>query len=176
MKLFYFITSLLLVVGCNTASTVTNNPSKDMVQSQKKTICPEEGSCTVKAIPNKSLNIKEDGIGKIYPEITDGENIIIHFSFLRKAPEGIADGNYSEEIYFEIPSNQNSLQKENLSLKDVNLIFGRHFFSPEAGFFIINKGELSLNRKDNQISFDLKFQAEEGRQLIEHISEVVELE
>lgn len=176
MKQVYFLMSLLLVLGCKSPSTITETKSNKMDQSQNRTSCPEGGTCTVKAIPNKSLEVKEDGIGKIYPEITDGENIVIHFNFLRKAPEGVADGNYSEEIYFEIPTGQNALQKEGVSLKDVNLVFGRHFFSPEAGFFKVDSGELTVEKNGNQIYFDLKFQAEEGRQLIKRVSEVVIVE
>lgn len=162
-------------MGCHSTTTVTKNDAENRTDLQNRTLCPEGGICEVKAMANKSLEIKEDGIGKIYPEITDGENIVIHFSFLRQAPEGIADGNYSEEIYFEIPDNENSLRKENASLKDVNLIFGRHFFSPEAGFFEVESGELTVDRKENKISFEIKFTTE-GGQLINHVSEVVSIE
>lgn|SRR5699024_6711255 len=176
MRIFYLLIIAGIFTACKSPATLTENQTEKMIQSQNKTNCPEGGKCSVVILKNKSLIIKDDITGKVYPEISDGKNLVVHFNFLRQAPEGIADGNYSEDIYFEIPADQNQLQKKDSSLKDINLVFGRHFFSPEAGFVEINKGELNLQRKGNKIQFDLKFQEEEGKQLIERIVETVILD
>lgn len=176
MRIFYLLLIAGILTGCKSPASLTENQSENMILSQNKTNCPEGGKCSVTILKNKSLTIKDDVTGKVYPEITDGKNLIVHFNFLRQAPEGIADGNYAEDIYFEIPADQNQLQKKDSSLKDVNLVFGRHFFSPEAGFVEINKGELKLQKKGNEIRFDLKFHEEEGKQLIDHITETIILE
>lgn len=175
MKKIYFLISVLLIIGCKTKSTSVKTESSSMAKTEK-TICPENGECTVKALANKKIEIKEDGIGKIYPEITKGENIVIHFNFLRKAPEGVADGNYSEEVYFEIPKSQMELKKEGTSLKDLKMIFGRHYFSPDAGFFLINKGNVFLKRSGEKIQFELEFEMENGQQILDRISETVIIE
>lgn len=167
-----------MLSGCKTQSnSVTSSQSDTMEQIENKTSdCPEEGKCTFVAHRNSNLEIKKDGIGKLYPQIVDGDNIVIQYTYLKEAPEGIADGNYSESIYFQIPKDSKKLTKEGTSLADVNLLFGRHYFSPESGFFLIDSGKLSVENTGDLIHIDLQFKMDNGRQVISHIVETIESE
>lgn len=175
MKFYYLFFTILLFTGCKTQRNSTEIQTQGITQMESKSECPEGGKCTVVVQKNKSLQIKEDGIGALYPEITEGDNIVVQYTFLRQAPEGIADGNYSESVYFEIPQNSKKVTKENASLSDVKLLFGRHFFSPQSGYFRINQGKLIVDNSGNKIDFDLSFEIKEGNQLLTHIKESVEI-
>lgn len=172
MKVFYFLIPILVLTGCKTQSTLNT----DQTNTTMKMDCPNEGKCTIVAHKDSNLEIKVDGIGKMYPEITEGENVVIQYTYLKEAPEGIADGNYSESVYFEIPKDAKDFTKEDAGLLDVDLLYGRHFFSPESGFMQVDSGKLAVTKKDNVITIDLHFEIENMRQVISRIVETVVLE
>src|SRR5690606_35065738 len=158
-----------------TVKTISSE-NTSMEQVEKTTGCPDEGTCTVVVHKNKKLAIKQDGIGSTYPEITDGENMVVEYTYLKKGPEGTADGNYSETIHFEIPAATTTLTKENASLQDVKLLYGKHCFCRgEAGYYTISNGKLLVEKSTQGIKFDLKFKVEKTSQVVTHISEVVKL-
>lgn len=173
MKIFYILIPVMILSGCKTQSTLSQS---SQIETMEKSKCPNEGKCTIVAHKDSNLEIKVDGIGQMYPEITEGENIVIQYTYLKEAPEGIADGNYSESIYFEIPKGVNKLQKEGTGLSDVDLLYGRHFFSPESGFMRVESGKLSVVQKGNDLQIDLKFEIENVGQVISHIKETVTIE
>lgn len=173
MKIFYFLIPILIMGGCKTQSTL-NQTSKSEPMTENK--CPNEGKCTIVAHKDSNLVIKVDGIGQMYPEITDGENIVVQYTYLKEAPEGIADGNYSESIYFEIPKGTKRLEKEGAAITDVDLLYGRHFFSPESGFMRVDSGKLSVVQKGNDLQIDLTFEIENVGQVISRIMETVTIE
>ena|SRR5690606_25441422 len=177
MKAFYFLIPLLMVNACKTQTgTTISSENTNMEQVENKTKgCPEEGTCNVVVHKDKKLVIKEDGIGSTYPEITDGENLVVEFTYLKKGPEGTADGDYSETIHFEIPTATNNLSKENANLTDVNLLYGRHCFCRDGGYFPVTDGKLLIEKTDQAIMFDLKFKVNPDTQVISHITETVKI-
>lgn len=177
MKAFYFLIPLLIVNACKTQTgTPISSENTNMEQVENKTMgCPDEGTCSVVVHKNKKLTIKEDGIGSTYPEIVDGTNIVVEYTYLKKGPAGTADGDYSETIHFEIPSNTNNLSKENTNLTDVKLLFGRHCFCRDGGYFPITDGKLLVEKTNQAIMFDLKFNTDKTTQVISHITETARL-
>lgn len=138
--------------------------------------CPEEGICSVVVHKNKSLSIKDDGTGALYPQLLDGTNTVIEYTYLKKGPEGTVDGDYSETIHFEIPAGTDSFSKENASLTDVNLLYGKHCYCKgEAGYYPITDGKLLVNKNKLGTVIDLKFKVHKTSQVITHISEMVRL-
>jgi len=77
----------------------------------------KDGDVSVVISNHSNLNLKDDTIGAIYPVIATGNNIVVNFKYEEKSPEGTADGDYSETLYFEIPQNTTVL-----NLKDKELI------------------------------------------------------
>src|SRR5690606_29856738 len=158
-----------------TVKTISSE-NTSMEQVEKTTGCPDEGTCTVVVHKNKKLAIKQDGIGSTYPEITDGENMVVEFTYLKKGPEGTADGDYSETIHFEIPANTENFTKVNTALSDVELLYGKHCFCKgEAGYYPITEGTLLLEKNEVGIVFNLNFKVNKTSQVISHISEMVKL-
>lgn len=180
MKALYLLIPLLMVNACKTqtgSSIPTNNTDNTSMEEvvHKITGCPEEGTCEIVVNKNKKLVIKEDGIGATYPEIVAGENIVVVFTYSKKGPEGTADGDYSETIHFEIPAATTNLSKADASLSDVNLLFGRHCFCRDGGYFRVTDGKLLLEKTDKALVFDLEFSTDKTSQVVSHIAETVKL-
>lgn len=178
MKALYFLIPLFMVNACKTQTgPVISSENKNMEQVDKhNTDCPEAGSCSVVLHKNKTLEIKEDGTGAMYPEINDGENIVVEYTYSKKGPEGTADGNYSETIHFEIPANTSSLRKENTALSEVKMLYGKHCFCKgEAGYYPLTDGNLVVNRNNETITFNLQFNVGKTSQVVSHIVETVKL-
>jgi hypothetical protein len=177
MKAFYFLIPILMANACKTQNgpTISSQTNKMEQVENKSKGCPEEGTCSVVVHKNKKLGVRVDGIGSTYPEITEGGNIVVEFTYLKKGPEGTADGDYSETIHFEIPSTTKNLSKENASLKDVNLLYGRHCFCRDGGYSAVTDGKLLVEKTDQALMFDLKFKVNPDTQVISHITETVKL-
>ncbi|MDC8001491.1 hypothetical protein POV26_10620 [Aequorivita todarodis] len=176
MKAFYFLIPLFMVNACKTQTgTVTSSENTTMEQMENKaTGCPEEGTCNVVVHKNKSLSIQKDGTGALYPQLVDGSNTVVEYTYLNKGPEGTVDGDYSETIHFEIPANTKDLNKENTALSEVKLLYGKHCYCKgEAGYYPITNGKLVLEKNTQGIVFDLKFNVEKTSQVVTHISEAV---
>ncbi len=178
MKALLFLIPLLFVNACKTQTgNVISSDNTSMGQVENKvTGCPEEGSCSIVVHKNKHLVIKEDGTGALYPEIADGENMVVEYTYSKEGPEGTVDGNYSETIQFEIPAAVENLSKENATLGEVNLLYGKQCFCRgEAGFYPIRNGKLVVEKTNNTLVIDLKFKVEKTSQVVSHITETVKL-
>jgi|SRR5690606_2847352 len=176
MKAIYFLIPVFLINSCKTQTdSVISSESTNMEQVENHgSNCPEGGTCTVVVHQNKSLQLIDDGSGVPYAEITDGKNIVVEFTYSKAGPEGTADGNYSETVQFEIPAGTETLSKQNQSLADVKMIFGKMGFRM-SGYYPVTSGKLILNKTGQTISFDLKFKVDQTSHLISHISETVKI-
>lgn len=176
MRAFYFLAALLIAGACkspNQAVTISDRNLMEQI-NKNQSVCPEDGVCSVVLHENSILMILEDGTGAIYPQIEPGDNLVVEYTYFREAPEGIADGNYTETIHFEIPSTISHLDKSNKELQEVKMLFGKHSFSPDAGYYSIESGKLLLEKTEENLVFDLQFSNEnKSAQLISHITETL---
>lgn len=176
MRALYFLAPILIAGACNTQkSGVTISDKTPMEQVDiKDNACPEEGTCTVVLHDNSKLVVADDGTGALYPQIQPGKSIVVEYTYFKEGPEGVADGNYSETIHFEIPANTSHLSKSNKELQDVKLLFGKHAFAPDAGYYFIEEGNLLVEKTNSNLVFDLQFSNKgKSSQLISHITETV---
>ncbi len=177
MKALIFLIPLFVANACKTQTgTVISSENTKMEQVENKVGCPEEGACTVAVHKNKNLIIKEDGTGALYPEMVAGENMVVVYTYSKEGPEGTVDGDYSETVHFEVPATTKNLSKENASLSEVKLLYGKQCFCRgEAGFYLITNGKLLVEKTDQALVFDLKFNVEKTSQVVSHITETVKL-
>ena len=97
-RLFLIIVPFLF--SCHSKKTAVDNLA---ATSNIEALCPKEGECTTTIIKNKSLRIKKDDTGQLYYQTEDNlSTSVVHFEYNKKAPEELQDGNYREEILFEI--------------------------------------------------------------------------
>lgn len=177
MKAFYFLIPLFMINACKTQTgTVTSSENTTMEKIEKNSSgCPDDGTCSVLVHKNKKLIVKDDGTGAYYPDLEDGNTTVIEYTYHKPGPEGTADADYSETIHFEIPADVKNLRKENASLSDVNLLYGRHCFCRDGGYFPVTNGNLLVEKTADGIIFDLKFDTGKSNQVISHIREMVKL-
>lgn len=136
------------------------------------TDCPENGVCAFEVLHNKSLKLLKDGIGKLYPDISDGDNIILKFEYKRNEIPNTMDSSYRELIYVELDPNNLTLELENSQLKEVKLLFARLCFCRgQTGYYNVNKGKLSITKKGDNYQFNLDFEINEVPQIITSISQ-----
>ena len=179
MKLHILLFTLILAIGCKTNNktpntTDTNTTITDMVVSMDD--CPEGAECSVAIKNNASMTINEDTIGMKYPTIDAGENMVVHFTYMKKGPEGTADGDYSETIHFEIPVNTSKLSLMDADLQNVGLLFGKHCFCKgEAGYYKVTKGSLVLVKTEKELTFDISYTIDETSQKMNRISKTIQL-
>jgi hypothetical protein len=138
--------------------------------------CPSDGKCTVEIFKNKSLEIVKDDIGSIYYKMLESENTqIIKYTYFRNSPRpDYKDGNYSEEIIFEVGNLDKILNLNDVDLQQTKMLFGRFCYCKgQAGYFKISDGNLKLEKKENVIQFNLVFKIVEVPQIINSITEIL---
>ncbi|HLV40025.1 hypothetical protein [Xanthomarina sp.] len=147
-----------------------NQPKHNSLNS---TLCPEDGVCTFEVFTNKTLNIKTDGIGALYPELLDGKKTVIKFEYKRHEIPNTVDGGYSEIIYAEIDPNIKELSLENETLIQAKVLYGRLCFCRgETGYFYVNEGVLNISsHTDGSKTYKLDFKVYEVPQVLTSIKE-----
>lgn|SRR5690554_393419 len=176
MKAFYFLIPILMVAGCKTQTgTKASSDSIKLTAMQEKPSCPEEGTCNVIVHNNKTFKMSEDGTGAMYPDIQEGKGIVIEYTYFREGPEGTADGNYTENIYFEIPAGTETLVKKDVGLADVKMIYGKHAYR-NSNYYPVTNGSLSILKKGKTIVLNLDFKIKETSQEVSRINQTVAVE
>lgn len=134
--------------------------------------CPPDGTCTFEVLKNKSLVLKSDEFGSIYTQqIEDEKHSIVIFQYNKNVPKDLQDGNYREEIQFEIPNTDIELDLNNQELQNTKMFFGRYCYCKgQTGIFKVIDGNLRLLQKNNKLSFNLNFKNNKVPQLIDSIS------
>ncbi|MBQ4822917.1 hypothetical protein [Aquimarina sp. MMG016] len=176
MKRYLFLVALTFILSCKSSNnSLASTETKPEIEINQ-VLCPTDGNCKIQLHYNSSLILKKDTIDKLYPVIEDGNHIVVEYAFSRKGPEGTADGDYSETIYFEIDEKVDVLNLEGDKLADVNLIFGKECFCrDEAGYYKVNEGNLSFQKSKDEISIDLSFELNEISHRISRIKKTVKL-
>jgi hypothetical protein len=142
----------------------------------KKSNCPENGKCTVEIFRNKSLNILKDDLGSTYYKFIDTDKTsVIKYKYDRNPPkDGLKDGNYSEEVIFEINNSDTKMAFLDTDLQKTKMLFGRFCFCRgQTGYYKVNSGNLKLEQKNNEVQYNLDFKITEVPQIITSISETV---
>lgn len=157
LKSIFLLSLLLSLIACK-----TNHQS---LESEKqilsiKSSCPEDGNCNFEVIENRKLDIKTDGTGALYPQLSDGKSKVLKFEYNSDQDPRIADDEYTEIIYIEINPKIQNLRLEDKDLKDVQILFGRLCFCREqSGYFTVEKGAFQIEtNKDKSVTYTLEFE------------------
>lgn len=141
-------------VDSNSVSKLTNNEKMNLQEQN----CPDNGTCKVEIMKNKSLRLLKDGIGKMYPKVVDGDNIVIQYTFTKGNPNNYQDGHDSETLHIEINANTLNELVDN-DLQQVNLLYGKHCFCKDiVGYYPIKKGQFLMQTlKDGKMQLKINF-------------------
>ncbi len=168
MRYLYILIVSLVFFSCNAKQKLLIEDKGE--NSTDK--CPEDGICTFEILKNKTFEVKKDNLGNLYPEIFDGDNIILIFEYKRNEIPNTLDGNYSELIYVELNPNNLIIDLEDSKLQDAKLLFARLCFCRgQTGYYKVKSGKLSISREKDKYQFNLEFKVNEVPQVITSISE-----
>lgn len=163
----------ILISSCNCMKDSNENSDLKEAKTILTSNCPEDGVCRLEIYKNKTIQLKKDGIGKLYYNLIDSESkSVVYFEYSRNVPKDLQDASYREEIVFEIDNNSTSQNLLNTDLKNVKMLFGKHCFCrSEAGYYNVNNGNLNYNYINNELKFNLTFKIPEvSSQVITSIS------
>jgi hypothetical protein len=167
MRYLYILIVSLVVFSCNAKQKLL---VEDKVENSLS-LCPEGGTCTFDVLQNKTLEVKKDSFGALYPEIYDNDNIVLKFEYKRNEIPNTADSNYSELIYVELDPNNLILELEHSQLKTAKVLFARLCFCKgQTGYYAVDNGKLSITKESDNYQFDLAFKIDEVPQLISTIN------
>lgn len=158
MKLFSYIFILVLFISC---SSHKQNLKHLPVGFSTPSFCPENGTCTLEIIKNKSVIIK-NSFGDTFPEFIDSNKLILKFQYLRHPIPNTQDSAYKEIILIELNSDLNELDFSSINFENATIYFGRLCFCRgQNGYFKVTKGNLSIiqyDAKNFNLEFDFIFQ------------------
>ncbi len=168
MKKVYLFNILFFVLFLTTSCKTSKESN---LQTNLKTMdytCPDDGICSLEVIKNKSLEIKQDAIGALYPVLHAGESNVLKFEYKRNEIANTQDGQYSELIYAELPQNIKNIERNDADLSMVKLLFGRLCFCRgQTGYYKVSNGKLEIQKKeDGTFNFNLHFKIDEVPQII----------
>lgn len=177
MKVIFAIV-LILLTSCKTKQSQIN--SNSLIEENiifKTTNCPENGDCTIELIPNKTIEFKSDEFGITYPLISEGEKLLLKYTYKKIQKEQRPDGHYSEVIYAEIDKTISEINLAEDELQNVKLYFGRFCFCKgESGYFPVKKGSFVLTKTSNDsLNIHINFNLKRIPQIISKINETVSL-
>ncbi|MBZ9621160.1 hypothetical protein [Psychroflexus lacisalsi] len=162
--LIVFVCSLL-ISSCQTKKQVAESspPSYKLAD-----YCPEDGTCTFEVLTHKSLEMKSDGIGALYPVVKNGDKTVLKFEYKKIQDPKLADDGYKEVIYAKINTKQDNLQLKNEKLNLAKVYFGRLCFCKgESGYYPVKQGKLMIQRQsDSTVTYSLKFEMDRVPQII----------
>ena len=175
MKKIIYIVIISILSCCSSVKNNNKHKKSNTHTVNIKSSCPENGLCTFEVLENQQLIISKDGIGQLYPKITDGNTTVYKFTYTKNKDERYKDSHYSEEVYFELPKQINELVLENESLSSVKLVFARLCFCRgQTGYYLINQGKLIITKlKTDTYNINLSFKTDEVPQIISFIKETI---
>lgn len=174
MKKIIVLPFFILITCCCSKKNIgkVENMYENKVGVEEKNNCPEDGVCTIEILKNKSLDIKKDEFDHIYfQEIDNNQTSIVKFQYQRNNEKGYSDGNYREEVLFEIINSDRILKLSDKDIQKTKMLFGRHCYCKgQAGYFLVQKGDLDLTKIKEEYNINLQFTITEVPQIINKIN------
>ncbi|MEO8933584.1 MAG: hypothetical protein ABI295_04690 [Xanthomarina sp.] len=170
MKYFQLFIIALIIISCATKpNTLADN--KVFVQNN---LCPDNGICSLEITPNQSLKLERDGIGMLYPQLSEGDKTLLVFEYTRHEIPDTEDSSYRELIYLELNPDALEVDFKDSNLQQVKALFARLCFCRgQTGYYSIKQGELLIKKVDkNNYSLKMKFIMDEVPQIINRIDTV----
>lgn len=163
----------LTLISCGSKNHVTTLDQKITVNSY----CPDDGVCHLDVMSNKELMHKYDGSGMVYPEVIDGEQLVLKFEYKRHEIPNTADGHYSEELYIALNKDVLDFDFTNADLQKTNMLFARFCYCKgQTGYYKIVDGHLKVRKISNDtFQLDVTFKTDLVPQIITQISETFTL-
>lgn len=169
LRLIYLSSFVFFFLACKAKQEPTE---KDVFYETIINYCPKGGTCSFEVLKSKSLEIKTDGTGAQYPQITEGEKTVLKFEYKKEEDPKIADDGYTEVIYTEIKPTIHNLDLKDEELSQAKVLFGRLCFCRgQTGYYPVESGHLEIkSNKNDSVSYTLSFKITEVPHILKEIS------
>jgi len=166
--LFIIIIGFVFFSSCKTKKPLVTNTFNKSLNTIKKT----DYNLTI--IPNSKLFISKDNFNITNVKQQKGQNLILKFTYKTQPPKNVADANYSEVLFIEIP---NSKQNINITqFNNINIWFARFCYCKDyVGFFRILNGNLNLSLNKNYLKIKLQFKFNNIPKILNFINQKIAL-
>lgn len=172
MKHLNLLILLVFALSCKSKNTAATQKNSEI----NSVVCPENGVCSFKVLQNKSLAVKTDGLGDLFLETVEGEDLVLKFEYSKNHDKKLADGSYREEVFMEL--NPKNLEVETHDFSNRKLYFARWCYCKgQTGFYKINEGLLKVAKQTNGgFQLYLSFKIGDVPQVITKINETFSLQ
>jgi len=153
-KVLIIIIISLVICSCTTQKALLSKPFSKKIKATGNT------SITYVLTPNSKLESYKDLQKNTFLKIVTGNNIVIKIEAIKKSDKNVADGNYREVLYFEIPNKNQDIKMGALKNSAIKLWFARFCFCRDyIGFYKITEGNLNikLSKKAIKIKATIRF-------------------
>ena len=133
--------------------------------------CPQDGDCTLKIFKNKRMVVRQDQTGRLFYTKEDnlGKSVIV-YEYKRRTDPELQDGQYREEVIFEITNDTKKISLADKELGQVNMLFGRLCYCKgQTGYYYVRNGNMNLLHENGVIILSLNFKIEEVPQIISQV-------
>lgn len=153
ISFFIFLVFCIIVLNsCGSNKVLLNKPIEKALSTEENT------SYKLTVTPNRLLLINTDQFNINNVTQVEGQNLVLKFEYKTNPPKNLADANYREVLFIEIP---NEIQKIDLTNIDKATIwFARFCFCKEfVGFYrvIPNQFELVLGNHQLSLKSEIEF-------------------
>lgn len=155
MKLLTFSLLCLFLLQCQKFPE-PNNP------------CPPNGDCHFDIFESSELALTENQ-GFISLRTDPGGKLVFCYQFQKEDQPNLADDEYKEELFWEIPEDIDSFEFVDEELSNAKTTFGRLCFCADGGYHRVNKGVLKgtkIGNKQWEISCNLEIETKRGGNMI----------
>jgi len=165
--LLFFFLSVLTSCSAGKDQTAENK----VVLPPPHVNCPKGGDCSFEVLKNSRLNLKKDDIGKLYPEVAEGDKMVIKFHFKKDEVKGVMDAGLSEYVYLEFDPEDQQIILKDKELQKVKMVYGRICFCTDNGYYQVKQGNLFLFNKNGNLQIRSTFKVNKIRQTLSQIDE-----
>jgi len=123
---------------------------------------------------NSVLNLKHGNTGDLYPEVIEGDKIVVKFHFKKKTAKDVMDGGYSEYVYLEFDPADKQIILKDKELQKVKMVFGRICYCKGSmGYFPVQQGDLFLFNRKGKLQLRTTFKVNKVPQIVNQIDEII---
>lgn len=158
------------------ASCTAKKDSAESVQIPPPEVsCPEGGDCVFEVLQNSELTLKRDEFGKLYPEISEGDHLVLRYEFKKQPIADAQDSHYSELLFLELKEGMELVSLKDQELQQVKMTFARLCYCKDAvGYFPVKKGHLLISRSEGSLMIKAGFRVGKVPQILTEIEETLD--
>jgi len=166
--------TLLLIIIISTIVFASCNSSKNLITKTLQNSLKTNLKNPIKLIisPNSTLFVSKDTF-KIYNVVQKkGPHLLLKFTYKTQAPKNLADANYSEILFIEIPNYKQSIHLT--SFKNINVWFARFCYCKDyVGYHRILNGDLNLILNKKTLKINMRFSFNNIPQVLNFIDQKI---